>query len=105
MGQRVGRRAADRDGDVDAVEQRAGEPPVVAGEIRGRAAASLLPHAAAAGVRGGDERDARREDHHALRADDRHPAVLQGLAQRLERGPDELRELVEEQHAVMGERS
>ena len=65
---------------------------------------ALLPHPAAARVRGGDERDARREDHDALGADDRHAAVLQRLAQRLERRPGELGELVEEEHAVVGER-
>ena len=69
-----------------------------------RAAAGVLAHAARAGVRRGDEREARREDHHALGADDRHAAVLERLAQRLERRPGELGELVEEEHAVVGER-
>ena len=58
---------------------------------------------ARARVRGGDEHEARREDRRALAADDRHAAVLQRLAQRLERRPRELGQLVEEQHAVVGE--
>ena len=59
--------------------------------------------AARARVGGGDEQEARREDRGALASHDRHPAVLQRLAQRLERRPRELGQLVEEEHAVMGE--
>ena len=72
--------------DVDAVEQRPAEPAVVAGEVGGASsgsAASPIPHGH--GFDGGDEHDARREDHHPLGADDRHAAVLERLAQRLER--------------------
>ena len=39
----------------------------------------------------------------ALRPRDPHAALLERLAQRLERGPRELRQLVEEQHAVLRE--
>ena len=97
-------RAADRDQHVDAVQQRAGEAAVVAGEVGGRAAAVVLPHAARARVRGGDEHEPRRERHHPLPADDRDVAVLERLAQRLQARAHELRQLVEEQHAVVGER-
>ena len=67
-----------------------------------RAACVAVP--ARARVRRGDEHEAGREDHHLLAADDRHVAVLERLAQGLEARARELRELVEEQHAVMRER-
>ena len=67
------------------------------------AAAPRRRVAARARVRGGDEHEARREDRRALAAHDRHAAVLQRLAQRLERRARELGQLVEEQHAVVGE--
>ena len=96
--------ALDVDEEVDAVEQRAAQPPGVAGEIRLAAAAAARGRVAArARVGGGDEQEARREDRRALAAHDRHAAVLQRLAQRLERRPRELGQLVEEEHAVMGE--
>ena len=43
-------------------------------------------------------------DHHLLAAHDRDVAVLERLAQRLQARPGELRQLVEEQDAVVGER-
>ena len=64
----------------------------------------VLPHAARARVRGGDEHEAGRERHHPLRADDRDAAVLERLAERLEARAGELGQLVEEQDAVVGER-
>ena len=48
--------------------------------------------------------NARRERHHHLAADDRHVAVLERLAQRLQARAGELRQLVEEEHAVVRER-
>ena len=59
---------------------------------------------ARARVRRGDEHEARRERHHLLAADDRHVAVLERLAQRLQARARELRQLVEEQDAVVRER-
>ena len=93
------------DEQVDAVEQRAAEAAAVARELAprcsGSARAAAKPHghglvAATSMKRAG--KTAR-----ALAADDRHAAVLQRLAQRLERRPRELGQLVEEQHAVVGE--
>ena len=69
-----------------------------------RALAARAAEPARARVGGGDEHEARREDHHLLAADDRHVAVLERLAQRLEARAGELRQLVEEQHAAVGER-
>ena len=91
------------DVEVDAVEQRAAEPPAVAVVIRSGALAGLVPAPARARVRGGDEHEAGRQQRRALPAHDRHLPVLQRLAQRLQRRPRELRQLVEEQDAVMGE--
>ena len=64
---------------------------------------ALAGEPARARVRRRDELKARREVDRALAAHDRHDAVLQRLAQRLERRAAELRQLVEEQHAVVGE--
>jgi hypothetical protein len=52
-----------------------------------------------------DELESSRE--HCVPADarDGDDAVLEGLAERLEDGARELRQLVEEEHAVMGQRS
>ena len=96
--------ALDVDEEVDAVEQRAAQAPRVAGEVAFAAATAPRGRVPArTRVRGGDEQEARREDRRALAAHDGHAAVLQRLAQRLERGARELGQLVEEEHAVMGE--
>ena len=76
----------------------------MAGEVGLRAAAARAAEAARARVRGGDEHEAGREDHDLLAADDRHVAVLERLAQRLEARAGELGQLVEEEHAAVGER-
>ena len=54
------------------------------------------PDPAGARVGGRDEHAPAREGHEPLPADDRHPAVLERLAQRLQAVPGELGELVEE---------
>ena len=59
--------------------------------------------AAGAEVHRRDELEASREERHALRARDADDAVLERLAERLERGPQELRQLVEQQHAAVRE--
>ena len=59
--------------------------------------------AAGARVHGGDQHDARREGQRHEPAADGDLAVLERLAQALERREAELGELVEEQHAEMGE--
>ena len=60
--------------------------------------------AAAARVHGGDELEARRIGDAVVGAGDHDLAGLERLAQRIERLRLELGQLVEEQHAVMGER-
>ena len=67
------------------------------------ALARLVPAPARARVRRGDEHEAGRQQRRALPAHDRHLPVLERLAQRLQRRPRELRQLVEEQDAVMGQ--
>ena len=52
-------------------------------------------------VRGCGKDEARRIHRGLLAAHDDHPAILQRLAQRLERMAPELRELVEEQDALV----
>ena len=98
-------RALDAHQDVDAVQQRAREAAAVAGEVRLASTCSACPprphghgfEAATSMKRVGKTID-------LLAADDRHVAVLERLAQRLEARARELRELVEEQHAAVRER-
>ena len=97
------------DVQIDAVEQRARQPrlvvrgaarvgPALAGEAR------LVGAAAAAGVHGGDQHEARRIGDAMVGARDRDFAGLERLAQRIEHLRLELRQFVEKQHAVMRER-
>ena len=95
------------DVQVDAVEQRAREARLIARELAVVAAA--IAHAAAepaagARVRRCDELELGREGHVPPRARTRRRAVLEHLAQRLERPPLELGQLVEEEHAAVRER-
>jgi hypothetical protein len=57
---------------------------------------------AAAGIHGGDKLEARREAHMRVGARDHGTARLDRLPQRIENGPRELRQLVEEENAEMG---
>ena len=61
------------------------------------------PRAARAQVHGRDELEAGREDRSAGDTRDRHVAVLERLAKRLERRPLELGELVEKEHSAVRE--
>ena len=93
-----------RDGDaqVDAVEHRSGEARAVALDQRvvaGAVAQRIAAPAARTWIHRGDELEARGKLQHSLRARDAHGALLERLAQRLERGARELDQLVEEEHA------
>jgi hypothetical protein len=103
VAERVRGRAGDGNQHVDAVEQRSRQPALVARQIGGRAAARLVAHPAGARVRRGDEHEPRREDDDLLPTHDGHVPVLERLAQRLEARAHELRQLVEEEDAVVGE--
>ena len=98
--------ALDRDRDVDPV----GERPAQLGAVTARrcrlavALSGLLAAPTRAGVGGRHEHEATRKLDRVTRADDRHPTLLEGLAQRLERLARELPELVQEQHPAVGER-
>ena len=95
---------------VDAVEQRAGNPRLIIGGAAriGAAAAGkagLVGAAAAARIHRRDQHEARRIGDAVIGARDRDFAGFQRLAQRVERLRLEFRQFVEEQHAVMGERN
>ena len=98
--------ALDVDQQVHPVEQRPAQPPAVAAQVRLAAPAAVADagEPARARVRRRDEHEPRREHQRVLAAHDRHAPVLERLAQRVERRPLELGELVEKQDAVMGER-
>ena len=66
-------------------------------------AARIAPSAAGTEVHRRDESEPRGEEPAAADASDRDDAVLERLAQRLEHRARELRQLVEEKHASMGE--
>ena len=94
---------------VDAVDEGTREPPLVfGGAARIRAALAgksrLAGAAAAAGIHGGNQHETRRIGHAVVGAGNRDLANLERLAQRVEHLRLELGQLVEEQHAMMGER-
>ena len=114
-GRRLGRRCGElrrarpwhRDGEIEAIEQRARELLAIRREPLRRARAldgRIAARAARAHVHRPDELEASREERVAPDARDRDHAVLERLPQRLENGARELGQLVEEQHAAMGER-
>ena len=103
----VGGQLRHLDVQVDTVQQRARQAALVARHLVGRAAAgrlALAQVAARAGVHRGDELKARRKVGPARRAADGDAPALQRLAQGLQRGARELGQLVEEQHAAVGQR-
>jgi len=103
-GELVGGEPLDLDVQVDAVQQRPRQPAGVAVQVvqaasAGEAAVPQVP--AGAGVGRGDHREAGREAHAGHGPRDRDVALLERLAERLARGPGELRQLVKEQDAVV----
>ena len=98
----VGVGPAERDDEIEAVQQRRRDTSPVAGPGDGRAAAGAFvdPLPARARVHRSDEEERRRErDRPAGPAHPDHP-FLERLAQRLEGRHGELAQLVEEEHAV-----
>ncbi len=94
---------------VDAIEQRAGQPGLIIGgaadvglAVAGKA--RLVGAAAAARIHRRHQHEARRISDAVIGPRNRHLAGLQRLAQRIERLRRKLRKLVQEQHAMMGER-
>src|SRR4051812_8452820 len=101
------RDGADVDLEVDAVEQRAGQAEPVALDRAGAAGALAdagAQPAARAGGGGGDGQERGGEAERAGDAVDRDTSLLEWRAESLDGGARELGELVEEQHAVVGER-
>ncbi len=97
------------DMQIDAVDQRARQPHlIVGGATRVLAVlaheAGLGRMAAAAGIHGRHQHEARRIGDPVIGARDRDLAGLERLAQRIEHARLELRQFVEEQDAMMGER-
>ncbi len=101
-----GSRARHGHDEVEAIEERPRDALAVRLHALGRAGAIACPTPAAATraeVHRGHEPEPGREARPAPNAGDRHLAVLERLPQRLEQRPGELRQLVEQQHAAMGE--
>jgi len=88
---------------VDAIQQRSAQPALIAAARTLVARAVLARACAGARVAGSDEHDRGGEAERALPAGDVDLARLERLAERLQRGSRELRELVEEQHAAVSE--
>jgi len=95
------------DVEVDAVEQRTGDPAAIALNLTGvtdAAGVARAVEAAGTGIHGGDEHDAGRIGDGVAGSAQPDDAVLDGLAERFEHVPAELGQLVEEEHAVVRER-
>ena len=94
--------------DVDPVRERPRNAPAVARDALRRATAAAAGRAAVAaraGVHRRNQLEAGGKLRLARRAHDRYPTRLERLAQRLQHVAIELRQLVEEQHAVMSKRN
>ena len=89
---------------VDAIQHRAGEAAPVAGSLEPGAGAVALRTRAGTVVAGGHHGGVGREAQRALAARDLDGPLLERLAQRVDRVAGELRELVEKQHAPVGQR-
>ncbi len=95
------------DPQVYAVSQRPRDPAAIAVDRRrGAAAAAVLGTRVAARTRvhRRDQLEPRRVDRRPADPRDRHMPVLHRLPERLQRGSIELGQLVEKEHAVVGER-
>jgi len=96
------------DVDVDAVEERSGDPAPIARDLVGSTAAPaavMSEIAARARIHRRDELEPGGEVALAERARDRHPARLERFAKYFEHTAVELRELVEEQDAPVRKRN
>src|SRR5262245_52236137 len=94
------------DDEVEAIEKRPRELVPERREPLRRALAvggGIAPRTARAEVHRRDELEPRREDGPTADAGDADEPVLERLAKRLERGPLELRELVEHEHSTVSE--
>ena len=92
--------------DVDTVQQRTGQPVAVPVQDVGAAGAFVVgvPEVAAGtGIHGGHQHAGGRIGEALPGTGDGHAAVLQGLAQHFQRVLAEFGQLVEEEHAAMGQ--
>src|SRR5204862_3855337 len=94
------------DDRVDAIGERAADPPLVSEDGGGHAPAltALGALAARAGIRRRGEHEPARQLHGVPGAHDRHRAVLERLAKGLERVARKLAQLVEEEDTAVRER-
>ena len=91
---------------IDPIQQRAADPAEIFFHLHRVAfarPAGVAEVAARAGVHGGDEDEARREERRVDRPADRHLAFFEGLAEAFETAAVELGQLVKEEDAVVGE--
>ena len=92
--------------EVDPVQQGAGDLLHILGHLpvrTGAPARGMPPPAAPAGVHGAHQLESGGQVQRPAGAGHGHGAVLQGLAQGLQHIPVELRQLVQEQYAVVGQ--
>ena len=90
--------------NIDPVDQRAGEPLLVARDDRCRAdtlALGIAGVAAWAGVHRRDQREVGRKGERATGAADRHDPIFQRLPQHIQGLLAELRQFIQKQHAAM----
>ncbi|MEY4487816.1 MAG: hypothetical protein RIQ79_324 [Verrucomicrobiota bacterium] len=92
--------------DINTVEQRTADAGAVTLNLGGRATAlvaSVAQITAGAGVHRGDEHEGAGQGDFAGAARDGDGSILEGLTKNLKGGAFELGQLVEEQHAVVGQ--
>ena len=92
---------------VDAVEQRSRQlgPVGVDGELRaGAGAQAIAEMATGTGVEGGHQHEVRGKNHRSPRAHHCDRALFEGLPKCLQGRAGEFEQLVEKEHAVVGER-
>ena len=102
--QPVGVRRGHVESQVEAIEQRTGQAPAVAGQlaVAAPAPAGSVRLAARARIHRGDEQDVGGQDDRGRGARDADPPLLEWLTQRVEHVGRELAELVQEEHPVRG---
>jgi hypothetical protein len=99
-------RGAQLDAQIDAIEQRTGEPPAIARHLQAAAAAAArgVPEVAAgAGVHGGHQAEGGRQPGSVADARQLEVPDFEGLAQGFEDLALPFGQLVQEQHAAMGQ--
>ena len=92
--------------EIEPIQKRAGEPlpvPLALADAAATAMVAVAISAAGAGIGGRYQGDQGREHCALLGTADLHGAVLQGLPQLIQHRSRKFRQLIEEEHATVGQ--